>query len=727
VLGIQKVECLDNYLDQLPEGLREEAIEFGTEFEAPIYAYRGKISSESVLGVIHPYRDDLTAVQNYGLSGGSAHLGTGPVLETKVLKVFFYEGSDGLTFYMIQNKGNGPSKNKSRILMTVKNNSTATSVILSDEDGELAILDSPSAKRLLDLPIDSTLFDGDFEYENETAGGIIGRFDDVTEVRDWEVILDPLDTGDVVMIKAADGKDESEVVLAQGPVKVNFDYSILREPVGNEDLEEDSFDSDSAYGNLIPVNTSGNWWLQFTGRSEQGGTGFPNPYSMFDGTYACSPNCREPDLGGGLSLNTINHVPDQNIRWWRDYVPGTLALIQDAGPDSWYMAPQYQDRIQIFSTAQAARDRFDDPTKPITVKNLQVMCSVFGTPATTFSITIVDDDGNYFVFPDRTVYKKSELNAYEWISFGAPTSNEVVVVESNPSTLESPPTGTIIGTTVTGEFKKTLDLRKVARVIVDIKNCEAPGTILGIQNISAILNDMPRFDSFDTRSVNEPDAYAVIEAFARYWRGSIPANGWPELPTNITGRYIDQWWPPGNQAAMDQTWHIIPGYEGEAIPCAAGAAVCGIPKIPLDEIRNNRIIFTTIPPTDGCQMFWKQVDWLERGHRIGAACSFYVVIDGMGFIVVKRSIGIDTTCGGGESADNPCVLTFLSEGLGHPAIAWPSVDGDEFIGKPNSGYTTFIKDDVLSERILEKARLGEVTNINGDPINNIPFIIFPSI
>jgi hypothetical protein len=99
----------------------------------------------------------------------------------------------------------------------------------------------------------------------------------------------------------------------------------------------------------------------------------------------------------------------------------------------------------------------------------------------------------------------------------------------------------------------------------------------------------------------------------------------------------------------------------------------------------------------------------------------------MGFIVVKRSVGTDTTCGGGESADNPCVYTFASAGEGHPAIAWPSMGGEEFIGKPTSGFVTFIKDDDLSTRIIEKLAAGQVTNINGDPLNNIPFIIFPSL
>ena len=70
VLGIQKVECLDNYLDYMPPGDLPAALAAGTEFEAPIYVYRGRVSSQNVIGVIHPYKGNLTAVNNYGIRWG---------------------------------------------------------------------------------------------------------------------------------------------------------------------------------------------------------------------------------------------------------------------------------------------------------------------------------------------------------------------------------------------------------------------------------------------------------------------------------------------------------------------------------------------------------------------------------------------------------------------------------------------------------------------------------
>jgi hypothetical protein len=139
---------------------------------------------------------------------------------------------------------------------------------------------------------------------------------------------------------------------------------------------------------------------------------------------------------------------------------------------------------------------------------------------------------------------------------------------------------------------------------------------------------------------------------------------------------------------------------------------------------NESVLFT--PINAGCLMPYKQVVWLERGHRIGAACSAVVELDGQKYIIAKRSIGDDNTCGGGESLSNPCISTYISVGLGHPAIAWPTINGEEFVGIPTSGYQGFVFDQSLSDRIMEKIRAGETENVHGDPINNIPFVLMPT-
>jgi hypothetical protein len=139
----------------------------------------------------------------------------------------------------------------------------------------------------------------------------------------------------------------------------------------------------------------------------------------------------------------------------------------------------------------------------------------------------------------------------------------------------------------------------------------------------------------------------------------------------------------------------------------------------------NRIIFSRIPPGAGCQMHYKQVQWYERGWRINACCGALVSVGGIQYIVVKRSLGVDTSCGGGESITTPCIAQYIDTD-GHPAIAWPTVDGEEFLGLPTSGFVNFVKDDSLSTSILSAINSGQATRTKGNPGANIPFILFPA-
>lgn len=148
----------------------------------------------------------------------------------------------------------------------------------------------------------------------------------------------------------------------------------------------------------------------------------------------------------------------------------------------------------------------------------------------------------------------------------------------------------------------------------------------------------------------------------------------------------------------------------------------------------SRVIFSRLIPGGGCQLHYKQVQWYERGWRIGACCGALVEVGGVHYIVVKRSIGTDTTCGGGESLNTACIRQFIEIGDGHPAIAWPTSPdfddvpgggGHEFLGLPTSGFVNFVKDETLSNTILETIRAGSSIRVVGDPANEIPFILFP--
>ncbi len=76
---------------------------------------------------------------------------------------------------------------------------------------------------------------------------------------------------------------------------------------------------------------------------------------------------------------------------------------------------------------------------------------------------------------------------------------------------------------------------------------------------------------------------------------------------------------------------------------------------------------------------------------------------------------------------NQCVSSFISSGDGHPAIAWPTFNGEEFLGLPTSGFHTFVENEEMSDAILEKINNGEFAGrVNGDPAGQIPIVIFPT-
>ena len=129
---------------------------------------------------------------------------------------------------------------------------------------------------------------------------------------------------------------------------------------------------------------------------------------------------------------------------------------------------------------------------------------------------------------------------------------------------------------------------------------------------------------------------------------------------------------------------------------------------------------------NNCEMAATQVEWYERGWRIEECCAAWVTLNGVQWIVVKRSIGVDVSCGGGESANTPCLRKFIDAGVGHPAIAWPTLDGIEFEGRPTSGTVTFYYDQSISDQLLQKIKSGQSLKTIGDPMG-IELILTPAI
>lgn len=127
---------------------------------------------------------------------------------------------------------------------------------------------------------------------------------------------------------------------------------------------------------------------------------------------------------------------------------------------------------------------------------------------------------------------------------------------------------------------------------------------------------------------------------------------------------------------------------------------------------------------DGCDMTTDQVNFYEAGWKARSGCAAHVKIGNVQWIVIKRSIGNDTTCGGGESADSDCISKGLANGF-HPAIAFPTLDGQCFIGKPTGGYQHFVRDVDLESIILAQIVAGDVIEQVNNPAENISAIIFP--
>lgn len=165
---------------------------------------------------------------------------------------------------------------------------------------------------------------------------------------------------------------------------------------------------------------------------------------------------------------------------------------------------------------------------------------------------------------------------------------------------------------------------------------------------------------------------------------------------------------------IQQLWECVSN-DGNRFGLALNASGVGT------QFANQQVIFTPIKA--GCIMSFKQIQWLERGHRTGAACSCVVNIDGTNYVIVKRSLDNDITCGGGESLSNACISQYVAIGAGHPAIAWPTANGEEFLGIPTSGGHGFMFDQTFSDRVMAKITAGEFTNVTGDPKANIPFVL----
>lgn len=122
------------------------------------------------VGEIEPYKGEITAVENYGYRTASAHLTHGPALEFGKFKVFLYDGSDGLSLFMVTNQEEGSDREVRKLgfELTTKNNNLMDYLKLSDEPSQMKQTSSGAATKS---------FEANFTYfTSKTDGAVVGPF-----------------------------------------------------------------------------------------------------------------------------------------------------------------------------------------------------------------------------------------------------------------------------------------------------------------------------------------------------------------------------------------------------------------------------------------------------------------------------------------------------------------------------------------------------------------------
>lgn len=134
---------------------------------------------------------------------------------------------------------------------------------------------------------------------------------------------------------------------------------------------------------------------------------------------------------------------------------------------------------------------------------------------------------------------------------------------------------------------------------------------------------------------------------------------------------------------------------------------------------------------DSCRMSVAHLAWYQRGWESGNCCGLVINVMGQDYIIVKRSLGNEMGCGGGESIEEPCLATFI-DGPGHPAFAWPTFDGKTFVPLPTGDFVTFRFDKTLNDEVTKRVADGDYEDGKGKPagIRHLTYqmttILFPA-
>ena len=122
----------------------------------------------------------------------------------------------------------------------------------------------------------------------------------------------------------------------------------------------------------------------------------------------------------------------------------------------------------------------------------------------------------------------------------------------------------------------------------------------------------------------------------------------------------------------------------------------------------------------GCTMQLGKVNWYQQSWKKKECCGCVVNIRGQDYIVVKKSIGGDLACGGGERYDDPCINVFLR--MGHPAFAFPTFDGENFL--VNSDVVFKYNDEISKEA---KTMVEEGKSFKKIGTQHFDLVLFPHL
>ncbi|OPX35082.1 MAG: hypothetical protein B1H12_09420 [Desulfobacteraceae bacterium 4484_190.2] len=141
----------------------------------------------NILGNIKSYSGNLSGAENYDWYNAKNHVHNGPTAVEKQGQIFFYEGSDGLSFNTIFSSVGDNTISKVEWDITIAGSTSDPSVLVTDDQCELTESSTDN------------VFEGRWKYVQYLGdGGTIGEISGNT----WSVTIDPVFYDNITSLKA---------------------------------------------------------------------------------------------------------------------------------------------------------------------------------------------------------------------------------------------------------------------------------------------------------------------------------------------------------------------------------------------------------------------------------------------------------------------------------------------------------------------------------------------